>query len=411
MCPMCDMAPESIEHLFLQCSGAVCAWFTSELNYKVDLQSIDTFDKWFENIICIMENRTASKEEFLTKIVFFLWEIWKARNAFVYDVVPFNSISVARKASLAALEFNTCKHHQVPLVDRQNQTPQSQVSITHVSLTSFSSPPLESTSHPHLEASPDPNHTHIHTSPNHNTPSHNPYPSNPIHPSTSVTHCHNHIPHDQVHSIPSHNYQNQHSQPIHRTNLQLPNHRSSFFTINNKSNLRWSPPPPGHIKINFDAAWINETKLTGIGVLARDCHGSLIDGSSLLCLSGSPLEAEARAALTAVTLANKFHHVPIIFESDSKVLVDCISMNDSAQNWKIAPIISKINHSTTLNGRAVWLWIHREANSVADLVASLVVRKKCPVVWIDRPPSSLVGVLSRDGLPCPPQVQHEGGCH
>ena len=309
--------------------------------------------------------------------------------------------SVARKTSLAALEFNTCKHHQVPLVDRQNQTPQSQVSITLVTLTSFSSPPLESTSHPHLEASPDPNHTHIHTSPNHNTPSHNPYPSNPIHPTTSVTHCHNHIPHDQVRSIPSHNYQNQYSQPIHRTNLLLPNHRSSFFTINNKSNLRWSPPPPGHIKINFDAAWINETKLTGIGVLARDCHGSLIDGSSLLCLSGSPLEAEARPALTAVTLANKFHHVPIIFESDSKVLVDCISMNDSAQNWKIAPIISKINHSTTLNGRAVWLWVHREANSAADLVASLVVRKKCPVVWIDRPPSSLVGVLSRDGLPCP----------
>lgn len=118
LCPICDLFPESIEHLFLQCSGVVCAWFASELNYKVDLQSIDTFDKWCKNIICIMENRNASKEEFLTKIAFFLWEIWKARNAFVYEALPFNPILVARRTSLAAWEFLACKHHYVPLVDR-----------------------------------------------------------------------------------------------------------------------------------------------------------------------------------------------------------------------------------------------------------------------------------------------------
>ncbi|KAL6144481.1 hypothetical protein ACLB2K_055173 [Fragaria x ananassa] len=129
----------------------------------------------------------------------------------------------------------------------------------------------------------------------------------------------------------------------------------------------WSPPPPGHIKINCDAAWIESSKLTGISALARDCHGILFDGATLLCRMGSVLEAEATVAAVAIEVAKRLPPSPIILESDSKALVDHIN------NSKFP----------------------------SDLVASLVVRKKCSEIWIDCPPSSLVFVLSRDGLPCP----------
>lgn len=87
--------------------------------------------------------------------------------------------------------------------------------------------------------------------------------------------------------------------------------------------------------------------------------------ADILCLSGSPLKAEARAAMAVVTLADIFQQVPIIIESDSKGLVEYIYKNISAQHRKIAPIISKINRSITLCERVVWIWIHHEANSAA----------------------------------------------
>ncbi|XP_050379568.1 uncharacterized protein LOC126796898 [Argentina anserina] len=159
--------------------------------------------------------------------------------------------------------------------------------------------------------------------------------------------------------------------------------------------------PPGHIKINIDGAWIKETKFTDVCALARDCNGSMIDGSTRLCVSGSSLEAEARASLEAVELSERIPHVPILLESDSKYLVDSINNISSNCHWRIAPIISKIKNDITLLHRSTWFWVPREANPAADLVALLVVQKKCSDVWIDRPPSSLVFVLSRDGLPYP----------
>ncbi|KAL6187676.1 hypothetical protein ACLB2K_039072 [Fragaria x ananassa] len=106
--------------------------------------------------------------------------------------------------------------------------------------------------------------------------------------------------------------------------------------------------------------------------LARDCHGILFDGATLLCRTGSLLEVEATAAAVAIEVAKSLPPSLIILKSDSKALVN------------------QINNSKF------------PSNSAADLVTSLVVRKKFSEVWIDRPPSSLVFVLSHDGLPCPP---------
>lgn len=37
----------------------------------------------------------------------------------------------------------------------------------------------------------------------------------------------------------------------------------------------------------------------------------------------------------------------------------------------------------------------------ADVLASVDFPEMCDFVWVDRPPFSLVHVLSNDGLPCP----------
>ncbi|KAM1151698.1 hypothetical protein ACFX19_034994 [Malus domestica] len=49
-----------------------------------------------------------------------------------------------------------------------------------------------------------------------------------------------------------------------------------------------------------------------------------------------------------------------------------------------------------------WSWIPRLANLAADHLASCSCVEMCDVSWVARPPSSLVHVLNKDGLPCPP---------
>lgn len=164
----------------------------------------------------------------------------------------------------------------------------------------------------------------------------------------------------------------------------------------------WQPPPLGHFKINFDAAWRKENYLSGLCAIVRDHAGILIDGDSELCFASSALEAECRAALLASNLARRLNPSPIIFESDSLTLIKNINAPVHQLHWNISPLIQKIWMSHKPSSHFIWLWTPRLTNCAADHVASLVVRKMCPEVWVLRPPSSLMHILSRDGLPCPP---------
>ena len=43
-----------------------------------------------------------------------------------------------------------------------------------------------------------------------------------------------------------------------------------------RSQVRWSPPPQDHYKVNFDATFFAETGSAGVGVVVRDCDGQII---------------------------------------------------------------------------------------------------------------------------------------
>lgn len=40
--------------------------------------------------------------------------------------------------------------------------------------------------------------------------------------------------------------------------------------------IHWQPPPAGLYKANFDVAFFGNMGLNGIGVVVRDCDGSVI---------------------------------------------------------------------------------------------------------------------------------------
>ena len=118
-------------------------------------------------------------------------------------------------------------------------------------------------------------------------------------------------------------------------------------------------------------------------------------------IASSAIEAEARAAIAAMELAKKLRIRSVIFESDSKMLVQSINSRRCSSRI-LTSIVARFRALRSLFYSVSWIWIPRKANAAADHVAKLACKRKCPESWIKRSPSSFVFVLNNDGLPCPP---------
>ncbi|KAI5342262.1 hypothetical protein L3X38_010137 [Prunus dulcis] len=162
-------------------------------------------------------------------------------------------------------------------------------------------------------------------------------------------------------------------------------------------------PPFSVYKINIDASWVSTTLQAGLGVVVRNSASNFIGGCCVTRLASSAIEAEAHAALKGVKLAAEMGLPNVVFESDSKELVQSIKGNILKGRWMIYPILSTIRRQCSSFISCSWHWVPRGANRAADAAAQRARRRMCDKVWASRPPSSLVFVLQADGLPCPPR--------
>jgi ribonuclease HI len=84
----------------------------------------------------------------------------------------------------------------------------------------------------------------------------------------------------------------------------------------------WRPPPPGAVKINFDAALDAQQGYVGVGIIARD-HMSLFMGARSIVykVKMQAKIAESMAALGAVLFRKEARFLDAIFEGDAKQVV------------------------------------------------------------------------------------------
>ncbi|KAK9901013.1 hypothetical protein M0R45_002307 [Rubus argutus] len=143
--------------------------------------------------------------------------------------------------------------------------------------------------------------------------------------------------------------------------------------------LSWTPPPEPLVKINVDGAWDNSSSFSGSGVIIRDSLSNFIAGSSTNHKVSSVIEAEAFSLVDGIQLAVQLNQDNVILESDSLELISSLAL------------LSNIS----------WRWILRQANRVADAAAKLAKSRLSTDVWVNRPPTCLIDVLTSDGLPCP----------
>lgn len=167
-------------------------------------------------------------------------------------------------------------------------------------------------------------------------------------------------------------------------------------------NIKWQAPLAPYLKMNVDAAWLSASGHTGIGIIIRNHAGEFKCGKICRTTSISAVDAEARAVIEGLSLAANHGYSHMCVESDSKPLIHCCLGKIATGAWELYPSLGRIQELKLKFTSIRWEWVPREANAVADAAAAIAIRRMGTEVWVDRPPSSLVHILSRDGLPCPP---------
>ncbi|XVE70735.1 hypothetical protein DITRI_Ditri10aG0094800 [Diplodiscus trichospermus] len=98
--------------------------------------------------------------------------------------------------------------------------------------------------------------------------------------------------------------------------------------INNRVCNRWHEPPVSYLKCNCDAATFYENGEVGMGMILRDELGNMI-ACRMLKSAGLPevKECEALTLQQAMSWVCSMGYVRVIFEVNSKVVVDALGSN------------------------------------------------------------------------------------
>ncbi|CAN6675688.1 unnamed protein product [Malus baccata var. baccata] len=163
----------------------------------------------------------------------------------------------------------------------------------------------------------------------------------------------------------------------------------------------WYPPSSPFVKINVDASWSSSSRSGFAGVVVRQEGGSFRAAGRYPVMAPSSLVAESFAILRGCELGASLGFNSVIIESDSLQAISCLNGSVDNGSWEAFPILARALRLGSAFQHCRWSWVPRSANLAADVLASADFMEMCDFVWVDRPPSSLVHVLSNDGLPCP----------
>ncbi|KAM2124648.1 hypothetical protein ACFX1Q_015215 [Malus domestica] len=163
----------------------------------------------------------------------------------------------------------------------------------------------------------------------------------------------------------------------------------------------WSPLDISWYKVNVVASWNSITKKGYIAIVIRGSNGRFIAARRQSITASRMEEAEAMVVLEGCKLVNHLELRKIIIESNSKEVVSSLCTSIYNGRWETFPVLWKAMQLKASFQQCRWSWVPRSANMVADKLASVKNSEMSNYTWVERPPSSIVHILIKDGLPCP----------
>ena len=100
---------------------------------------------------------------------------------------------------------------------------------------------------------------------------------------------------------------------------------------NPPTQIKWSPPPIGRVKVNFNKALFKDIGKAGLGVIVRDSNGQAIASlSEQASLPFSPEIAEVMAATRALSFAQDLGFTSFILEGDSANVINTLNSDENS---------------------------------------------------------------------------------
>lgn len=168
-------------------------------------------------------------------------------------------------------------------------------------------------------------------------------------------------------------------------------------TVVQSSSRTWSPPPPGYVKINIDAAIFTETKHMGVGAVIRDEHGRFLRARGRqIAADFLPREAEALSLKEALSWTLEEGYTNCVFETDARLLVDACygSKGKSYFHIIVSDCIDLFKHFCDV----LVQFVNRSANGVDHVLARATHFMSDTQEWVDTAPEFLFDVLSFDSI-------------
>ena len=159
---------------------------------------------------------------------------------------------------------------------------------------------------------------------------------------------------------------------------------------------RWTAPPNGFVKINFDGANAESSRMFGVGVVIRDSEGAVL--ASCAEKLNQPFKAEdmeALAALKALSFAHELGFQNIVLEGDALNLIQALK----AQEQNLLPwglLVEDVKEYGKKFKRVLYSHVKRNGNSIAHNLAKYALRIPDFQVWMEDVPSHIVQFLPLD---------------
>ncbi|MQM04044.1 hypothetical protein Taro_036839 [Colocasia esculenta] len=162
---------------------------------------------------------------------------------------------------------------------------------------------------------------------------------------------------------------------LHQTEHGMEELKSRTPTI-----VRWITPPSGRLKLNVDGAFMKTSGAAGGGGILRDHEGNMCWAFARAYRDlNSSLAAEAMSLNDGLSICCSKGVSEVLVETDSLNLFQLVTNQISSQ-WDLSCIMHDIAMKT-LNLKAEITHVPREANRVADCLASSAMSCTHFVIW------------------------------
>ncbi|CAN1761143.1 hypothetical protein LINPERHAP1_LOCUS32523 [Linum perenne] len=141
------------------------------------------------------------------------------------------------------------------------------------------------------------------------------------------------------------------------------------------------PPHTPSLRVYCDGSFLEGPQKAAYGVVILNTLGHVCDGRAGRVLCSSPMAAEARALLEAVSMVNRTP-VPCTIYSDCLNLVNCLIGQIKSGPWECFGLLARISTILTDSPNIQVCFTPRKHNKIADWVARSARDSILPPNWL-----------------------------